>query len=169
MENLGIDGKLLLAQLINFGLFFILFKKYIARPFFTFLSQEKEKEKEKEDLLAKLKKGEEELFIKENEMKKKLQKEEEEMVEKAKKEAALIREELIREANKEKETIIAKGKKQIEEERQKLNKTVKHTVGELSIFLVNQALHDYLDVESKKKLTTYILKNLSKAISSHEN
>lgn len=169
MENLGIDGKLLLAQLINFGLFLILFKKYVAKPFFTYLSQEKEKEMEKEELITKLKKGEEELLIKENEMKKKLQKEAEEMAERAKKEAATIREELIREANKERGTILAKAKKQIEEEKQSLNKKMKHTVGELSILLVNQAFRDYLDEESKKKLTTHILKNLSKVISTHEN
>jgi F0F1-type ATP synthase membrane subunit b/b' len=41
MENLGIDGKLLSAQLINFILFFIIYKKYIAKPFMAFLKKEK--------------------------------------------------------------------------------------------------------------------------------
>ena len=38
MENLGIDGKLLLAQIINFVLFFILVTKFVVKPFTAFLN-----------------------------------------------------------------------------------------------------------------------------------
>ena len=59
MENLGIDGKLLLAQIINFVLFFILVKQFVVKPFTNFLNQERKNEEDKDKLLEKLKKSEE--------------------------------------------------------------------------------------------------------------
>ena len=59
MENLGIDGKLLLAQMINFALFFILVKQFMVKPFTSFLNQERKNEEEKNRMLEKLKKSEE--------------------------------------------------------------------------------------------------------------
>jgi len=84
MENLGIDGKLLIAQLINFGIFFLLFAKFISKPFLKFLQQERRNEKDKESLLGKLKKGEEELGLQEKEMRNKIKKERNEIIEKSK-------------------------------------------------------------------------------------
>ncbi len=64
MEKLGVDLKLLIAQAINFILFFFIVKKYIAKPFSQFLKSEKENEKEKELSLQKAKKLEEDLKLK---------------------------------------------------------------------------------------------------------
>ena len=41
MENLGIDIKLLIAQMINFGLFFFIIKKFVTKPFLNFVEDEK--------------------------------------------------------------------------------------------------------------------------------
>lgn len=169
MENLGIEGKLLIAQLINFVLFFYIFKKYIVGPFVKFLNQERKNEKEKEELLERLKKGEEELLVKEEKMKDKVRKEKEELLDKVKKEAQSFREEILGEAKKEAEIIKAKARKEVEEERSKLYQDVKNKVADLSVLMVEKALRDFLDEESRKKITSYILKNLNNTVSSHEN
>ena len=44
MENLGIDIKLLIAQLINFGIFFFIIAKFVAKPFTKFLNEERNKD-----------------------------------------------------------------------------------------------------------------------------
>ena len=46
MENLGINVKLIIAQIINFALFFLIYKKFIAKPFVNFINGEKKKEEE---------------------------------------------------------------------------------------------------------------------------
>src|SRR3989344_4575625 len=56
MEGLGIDLKLLIAQIINFGLFFYVFKRFLAKPFVSFIDEEKQKEAERETSLQKAKK-----------------------------------------------------------------------------------------------------------------
>ena len=47
MDKLGIDVKLLIAQLVNFGLFFFIFQKFIAKPFLGLIKSEEKKEKAK--------------------------------------------------------------------------------------------------------------------------
>ncbi|QQS38436.1 ATP synthase F0 subunit B [Candidatus Woesebacteria bacterium] len=50
MEQLGIDLKVIVFQLINFGLLFIVLKKYLYKPVSNFLDQRIKTLKENEDL-----------------------------------------------------------------------------------------------------------------------
>ncbi|OGK17610.1 ATP synthase F0 subunit B [Candidatus Roizmanbacteria bacterium RIFCSPHIGHO2_01_FULL_39_8] len=160
MENLGIDGKLLIAQLINFGIFFLLFAKFISKPFLKFLQQERRNEKDKESLLGKLKKGEEELGLQEKEMRNKIKKERNEIIEKSKEEGLRLREQIVAEANKDAETLKKKAMKEVDEERIKLHQDVKNKVADLSVLLVEKTLQQNLDENSKKRITQSLLKNL---------
>ncbi|MBI4226161.1 ATP synthase F0 subunit B [Candidatus Roizmanbacteria bacterium] len=169
MEQLGIDFKQLVAQLINFVLFFLIFKKFIAAPFSHFLEEERRKEKEAEETLAKLKKDEEGLSEKQTKMKQEMKIEVDRILREAKKEAEEIKQELITKAKKEAEEIKSRGKKQLEEERQKLNQAIKERLVDLSIDIVDRAFKEYLDAETKKKVTQYILKNLAKEVVYYEN
>src|SRR3989344_4531891 len=74
MEGLGIDLKLLIAQIINFGLFFYVFKRFLAKPFVSFIDEEKQKEAERETSLQKAKKLEDELLKKEQQAQEKARK-----------------------------------------------------------------------------------------------
>src|SRR3989344_4664635 len=98
MENLGIDGKLLLAQMINFALFFILVKQFIVKPFTSFLNQERKNEEEKNRMLEKLKKSEEASIEAEMKMKEKMKKEFDVLFVQAKEEAQVLRSDLIKQA-----------------------------------------------------------------------
>ena len=169
MENLGIDWKLLVAQLINFGIFFIIFKKFVAKPFSKFLSEEKKREEESAKIMEKAKRMDEEHAEKEKEWKKKMARESEETIKMAKERAEIVKEDILKNAKKESEAILIKARSQIEEEKGNLYKEVKDKVSELSLFLVTQALREYLTQEAREKLTGYILKNLSKRIEDYEN
>lgn len=169
MEQLGIDIKQLLAQLINFILFFIIFKKFIASPFTHFLDEEKRKEKEREEILAKLKLDEESSTQEKARLKEEWREETNKLLQQARKEAEAIKNELIAEAKKEAEEIRNRGKQQLEEEREKLNKAVKERMIDLSVNIVDKAFKEYLDEETKKKITQYILNNLGKKVVYYEN
>ena len=169
MENLGIDGKLMLAQLINFALFFYLLKKYIAGPFLKFLNQERQNEKEKEALLNRIKKGEEELLEKDRKLNDDMKKQLSLALERAKNDGLKLKESIIAEAKKEALTIKEKAHKEIKEDRDKLYQDVKNKVADLSIIITEKALKEFLDDEAKKKITSHILRNLGNTISNHEN
>ena len=159
----------MLAQLINFGIFFFIFKKFIAKPFSEFLHKEEKNEKDKQLLAEKVKKQEEVFAKKQAEMKEKMRQEMDAAIKKAKESAERVREELILTAKKDADEIIIKAKKQLDEERTMMQGEMKGKISELSVFIIEQALKDYLDRDARTVLTKYILKNLNRAITSHEN
>lgn len=161
MENLGIDLRLLIAQVINFVLFFIIVKKFIMAPFSKFITDEKQREKDKDKLLQDAKKIEEGLVVKEKEFNEKSQKELKKLLDDAKKRAEALTDEILEKAQKEAESIKNKMKTQMEAERDALYRDVKSKVADLSIELVNEGLIFALDENTKKKVTQRILKNLN--------
>lgn len=159
MENLGIDIKLLIAQLINFGIFFFLIKKFVAKPFTKFLKEERSKDEEKTELLDKLKKSEEAEVINEKKMREKVKKELDLLFAQSKKEAQEIREELIKQAEADAKEIREKNKKLLDEEKNILYREVKDKIVKTSLLIVEKALKESLDEASRKQVTNFIIKN----------
>ncbi|MFA6016583.1 MAG: hypothetical protein WC744_00665 [Patescibacteria group bacterium] len=169
MENLGIDGRLLLAQMINFVLFFILVKQFVVKPFTSFLNQERKNEEDKNKLLEKLKKSEEAGMEAEKKMKEKMKKEFDVLFVEAKKEAQSMRADLIKQAESEAEEIKNKNKKILEEEKNLLYREVKDKIIKTSVMIVENTLKDSLDESSRKKVTGAIIKNYQGNLKVYEN
>ncbi len=161
MENLGIDGKLLLAQILNFLLFFYLIKRFMVKPFMAFLDKEKKQEKEKETALAKIKKAEEQLVIQEAKLNEKAKKELDVILEQAKNDGKQLRVDMLKQAEIDAEEIKMRIKKQLEEEKERLYKDVRQKIGDVSMYLVTEGLKEALDTDTRKKVTERILKNLT--------
>ncbi len=159
MENLGIDGKLLLAQIINFVLFFILVKKFVVKPFSAFLNQERKNEEEKSRFLDKLKKNDEVAIEAEKKMKEKMKKEFDVLFVQAKKEAQSLRTDLIKQAEADAQEIRDKSKKLLEEEKNALYREVKDKIIKTSLMIVENTLKESLDESVRKKVTGMIIKN----------
>jgi len=159
MENLGIDGKLMLAQIINFVLFFILVNKFVVKPFTAFLNQERKNEEEKSKLLEKLKKSEEASTQAEQKMKEKMKREFDVLFNQAKKEAQVIKDDLIKQAELEAAEIKSKNDKLLEEEKNLLYREVKDKIIKTSLMIVESTLKESLDDSSIKKITNTIVKS----------
>lgn len=159
MENLGIDGKLLLAQIINFVLFFILVKKFVVKPFTAFLNQERKNEEEKNRFLDKLKQNDEAAIGAEKKMKEKMKKEFDDLLVQAKKDAQNLRADLIKQAETDAQEIRDKSKKLLEEERNILYREVKDKIVKTSLMIVEKAFLESLDESSRKQVTNFIIKN----------
>lgn len=169
MENLGIDVKLLIAQIINFILFFLIIKKFIAKPFLGFLSQEKKKDQEKEELIKKMAKQEEDYKNKEKELQSRIKKEISLVLTQAKQDAQKIKIEMLDAAKIEAEAVKASAHREMEKEKEALYHQVKSKVSELSLMIVNKALTDSLDEDSRRKVSSEILNNLEKKVNLYEN
>lgn len=169
MENLGIDGKLLLAQMINFVLFFILVKQFMIKPFTGFLNQERKNEEDKNKMLEKLKKSEDANLEAEKKMKDKMKKEFDALFVEAKKEAQSMKEDLIKQAEADALEIKEKNKKLIEEEKNLLYREVKDKIIKTSLMIVESTLKESLDESSRKKVTGAIIKNYQGNLKVYEN
>jgi F0F1-type ATP synthase membrane subunit b/b' len=162
MENLGIDIKLLIAQLTNFVLFYLIFKKFIANPFTAFLKDEKQKEQMKEKLDEKIK----ELGAKEKEtertMREKLEDERKKLLKEAREEAEKLKKETLKKAQEEAERIKAKALDELERDKKISASRLKKEAVDLSISLVETGLKNYLSPNIRKEITELILKNSQK-------
>lgn len=169
MENLGIDYKLLLAQVLNFALFFYIYKRFIAQPFLKFMKKEKKKNEERETLLESLKKQRDDLLKEESFLKAKIRREAAEVIKQAKEEGEKVRQEIIAQARKEAEEVRRTAQKQIKEEKIVMEKEVQKKIALLGVAIVRKALNQYLTEEMKKQITRNILKNLDQKNLEYEN
>ncbi|MFA6446327.1 MAG: hypothetical protein WCW14_03725 [Candidatus Paceibacterota bacterium] len=160
MENLGIDIKLLIAQLINFGLFFFIYKKFIAGPFVMMMKGEKKKDAERKKMLEDVAKQKEILAQQEKEAKEEIHKKTEESLKAVHHAAELEKIVLIKKAHEESAEIVKKAGKQIEEERHQMEKQYKETLAKVSVMTVEHVLKDFLTEDMQKQVTGKILSNL---------
>ena len=157
MENLGIDPKLLLAQIVNFIIFFIVIKKFIAKPFARFVDKQKHEEAEKERIINDLKKSEEDLEKKEIQVKETIRKRESDAIQEAKKQGGIVKNQIIQDAKDDAQDIRKKAKEQIEHERKTLEANLKKKTVDLSVLLLEKVLKKSLDINQKRKITKDIL------------
>ena len=159
----------MLAQIINFVLFFILIKKFVVKPFTVFLNQERKNEGEKNRLLDKLKKSEEASLEAENKAKEKMKKEFDVLFVQAKKEAQNLRTDLVKQAEEDAQAIRDKSKRLLEEERNVLYREIKDKIIKTSLMIVEKTLKESLDESSRKKVTGSIIKNYEGKLKIYEN
>jgi F-type H+-transporting ATPase subunit b len=162
MENLGIDVKLILAQITSFAIFYFVFSKYISKPFIKYLEKQREQDKIREQVSANLEKRNAELAEKDKKADAERKKALDLAIKKSKQEASEISDQLVIEAKKEAEKILSQAKSQITEEREAMMKDVKKHITELSMIVVEKALKDYLTPQAQKDVTAHIIKQVPK-------
>ncbi len=162
MENLGIDIKLLIAQLINFGLFFFIYKKFIAGPFVAVLQEEKKKEAEKKKMIDDIAKQKENLAFQEKSAKDEIHRKTEESLKAVAHAAELERTALTKKAQEESSEIIKRAGKQIDEERHQMEKQYKETLAKVSVLTVEHVLKDFLSEDMQRQINAKVLSNLEK-------
>lgn len=161
MEQLGIDYKLMLAQIVNFAIVFFLVRKFVATPFLGFLKKEKSNQEEKDKTESLVKQQKEELVQEENKLKGRWKQEAKVLLKQAEEEAEKKRVMLVKEAQAEAEEIRNKARRQIEEERKSAEKEMRGKVIDLALTMVDKGLNDYLDSQAQKEVTQYIIKNFT--------
>lgn len=162
MEALGIDIKLLIAQLVNFLLFFYIFKRFLATPFSKFLLKEKLQEEEKERLLHELEQKEQAIESNKQEILEEAREKARNIIAEAEEQANAQKETILKTASQQALSLKEKTKKQTEEEKQQMLSEVKEAVLQTSSRMVKLALQDFLDEPLQKKLTAHLAQRLKK-------
>jgi len=162
MENLGIDFKLLLAQLINFGLFFFIYKKFIAGPFVAMMKNEKVKDANRRKMNEEVEKQKEVLAQQEKSSREEIHKKTEESLKAVRHAAEIERTALIAKAHDESKEIVKRADKQIDEERAQMEKQYKESLAKVSVLTVEHVLKDFLTEDMQKQVNAKVLSNLEK-------
>lgn len=163
MEALGIDTKLLIAQLINFGLFVIIFSKFMYKPFMAYVRQQHEEEGQREKLLKELESKDE----KASEAYKKIMADAHAQAHEITKEAESLalakRQEILDAATAEVKNMKEKAAHDIESERQSLYDDVRTKVIKTSETMTQVVLKDFFSEKNQKGVMEEVLAKLKSA------
>lgn len=149
IQALGIDGRLLTAQIVNFIILLLILRKFLYGPLVSFM------ETRRQGIEASLKKADEieekhkEFQIEHEKQINDAKVEAAEMIADAKAAAEGIRQETLATTQAESEKMLAKAAIEIEEQKTKLLKELKHEVGALVVAatgkIVSEQTADKLD------------------------
>ncbi len=160
IHKLGIEWKLLLAQIVNFVILFLVLKKFLYKPLINLMNKRREKIIEG---LEKAKKGEEEFkqieIIRQRELAK-IQKEAEVIIAKAKEIGDEKQQEILKEAEEKTKKIIEDAKGRIDIEKEKMLKEVRQDIANLVINATEKILEEKVDENKEKELINRVMGQL---------
>ena len=163
LGKLGIDWKLLLAQIVNFAILLFLLKKFLYKPLLTMLNNRREIIEKSLEQAKTIEEEMKELDRRKGEVLVQARAEADGIMEKTLKLAENKRQEAIVKTKQDVATVISEAKEKIEQERRE---AFDHAKQELS-FLVMQASSAVLKEFADKKITeTMLQKALKQVVSS---
>jgi F-type H+-transporting ATPase subunit b len=163
LDTLGIDWKVIIAQIINFGIILLILTKVLYKPILSALearqhriaeSLKKADEIEKNAVMA-----EEKVNAKMNEAKKEAQK----IMDGAKADGSKMMQELTTQAEKEADRIKKNAEAQMEVERKELYSDAQKRAGQLALLLMTKALKQDMGEEFYKKSLDKAIKEMETA------
>lgn len=162
MEKLGIEPKILLAQVINFVILLFLFKKYMFKPFFTKLEEEKKRGKDEETKLKQYDKKEKELLEKRATLDAEYEKKLKATYAKMKMETDEAKSHILKEAQKEADELRRHTMELLEAEKKKNVTEMRKEAYQVAVSLVERVLGESLSADLQKKITQDIVSKLPK-------
>lgn len=160
MDKLGIEPKLIVAQLVNFGVIMFVLTKLLYKPILSMLEKRKKKIEEGLALTEKMKLEEEKMEVKKSKMIADARKEGAKMIEEAKVQAKSEAKAIIETAHAEADEIIVKGKEQATAEMEKMKKEVQNEAVELAAGMAKRLLSSVMTAEMQHTVLAKHIKQL---------
>lgn len=158
IEKLGIDWRLLIAQIVNFLILLFVLTKFAFKPLIKLLDERRatiEKSLENADRINKnledAARQKEELILKARHGAK-------DILEEAKREAIKVRDELIRETRNEVSKFLESGRSQLERDKEQMRKELRAETAELVIEATKKVLRGTVDEKVNREYVNRILK-----------
>jgi F-type H+-transporting ATPase subunit b len=162
MEKLGVEPKLLLAQIINFGIIIFVLTKFLYKPILEMLEKRRLEIKKGLDLTQKMTDEEMKYNEKKAKMLDQTRKEVRKILDDATAQGHDKEKEIIEDAHKEAAVIIEKAKVEAEKLKQELLDNSKRESVELAVAMAKRITSSILDENSQHKLIRQHLKDLEK-------
>ena len=151
--NLGINWKVLIAQIINFGILFFVLKYFLYQPILKMLDGRKAKLEEDKKTSDSLSEKIKEIERLKEETLNQARESSQKLIKDAEKIGLVLREKLTNEARAESEKILLRTQKELEGQKVKIKEEVKKEVGSMITLALKQTMGDFLDTESQSKLS----------------
>lgn len=162
MEQLGIDGGLLLAQTINFIVVLIVYVRFVHKPFLKKIKEEQYKQAELERLLNEAKEKEEVLQEKQELMRQEIEQRLKKEYTAMKKEVDGAKRAILKEAHEKANRVREHNVALIEQEKQKMATEVRSDVVRIASQMLEKALAGMIGKSLQKEVTQEVTKQLPK-------
>lgn len=159
-KNFGINPVLLMAQIVNFLIVFIILKKVLYKPFLAMLKKREENLKEGVSLAEEGRKILEDAAKKEREMLKKAQDTSEKIVKNAKDQATETAEKIEESAKEQSEKILISAREKIEQEARETEERLTRDIGKVAITILEKTLSEVLDRREKSEIIKRVSQRL---------
>jgi len=162
LGKIGIDFKLLIAQIINFLVLLWLLKIFLYKPLLKNLKERAKYAKEIEEGKKEIKRREEEMIKKEKEIIQKAKEKAKEIIEEGKEISEEEKERILTRAEEEMKKILRAAREKAEIEVKKIKAKEKEEILKKSIEILQKILSDSLTLELHRKYIQEIIQNLKK-------
>lgn len=160
MEQLGMEPKLLLAQLVNFAIIVFVLTKLLYKPMLSMLEKRKKEIAQGLLLTEKMKEEEAKWNVRKEKLMDEARKAARTVVDDAKKEAEAVKKDIIADAHKEAGVVIEKGKVESQALKVRMEKDVRHAAVSLAVAMSRQLLSDVLSEKDQHALIQKHVKSL---------
>lgn len=160
MEVLGIDLKLIIAQIINFGILFFLLSKFLYKPVNGLLDERQKKIDKGLKDAEKAGKDRSNAEVEAEKIAEKAYKDANEILKNAKAEATLEAAGIVKKASEQADRIMANAKSEAATAKDKALKDAKGEISDVVVIALSKIVGDELTEEQKAKLTSKAIADL---------
>jgi F-type H+-transporting ATPase subunit b len=162
VEQLGIDGRWFISQLVNFIVLLIILQRFLYKPVLNMLHQRQERIRESMDYAERVK---QEAARAQEDYQKKIEESHREgqaIIGQATQQAERAREEILARAQEEAKEIKAKAATDVEYERKRVMAELRDQVAELAILAAGRVLGKELDASTHRQVVADFLNESGK-------
>ena len=158
INNLGINGKLLLAQIVNFLILLYVLHRFAYKPILKILNERTRKIEEGLSNSEEARKKLLEITEKEKQILNSARKEAHEIINKVQAVASADSKRLAEESEATSKRMIEEARQEIQREKEQIVKEAKEEIGELVILATSKVIGEKLNSEKDKKLIEEVIK-----------
>lgn len=161
IQNLGIDWKILIAQIVNFAILLVLLKKFAYGPILKALNDRRATIEEAIERSRHVDQKVKEVEALKKEVLDKARQESEEILKKAGVAAARVQEEVLGQTHEKSEHMLMEAQKKIEAEREKIFADVKREIAVLITGAIEKSVGDIMDDRAQEQLVQQAVRVLT--------
>lgn len=162
MEQLGLDARLLVTQVINFLILLALLGKFVYKPIIKLMEDRRKRIEQGLELAKTMEEEREKLDQRAQEILDKAEERATRVLSKAREEAEVERERIIEEARREAQTVIEEGLRVLSAKQEEAQERMRKEVAELVVALSEKFLSEKIDKKKHKEIIEKQIEELSK-------
>ncbi|MCX6807020.1 MAG: F0F1 ATP synthase subunit B [Candidatus Berkelbacteria bacterium] len=160
LSSFGINGKLLLAQVVNFFILLLVLYFFVYKPIISILDKRNKTIKESQDEAERIKQESAELEIKKKEILAKAREEAMKIIQEARKEGENAKGDAVKKAQEGAQKIVSDAKVTIKAEQEAAFMELKKEVADMVIAVSSKVIAKNIDSDSESKLIDNVVKEM---------